>query len=67
MAKSKAKKMREKMVREGYRNPAKNRGIYALADLRTRRSKSKREKQYQDKYGELSSADKMDDRSFYFV
>ncbi|PWA05731.1 hypothetical protein DCC39_17895 [Pueribacillus theae] len=68
MAKSKAKKMREKMVREGYRNPSKNRGVYALVDLRTRKSKSKHEKQYQDKYGELSPMDKsqMDDSSFQY-
>ncbi len=66
MAKSKARKTREKLVREGYRDPAKNRGIYALGDLRTRKSKTKHEKQYQNKYGELSPIDKsqVDDSSF---
>ena len=67
MAKSKAKKIREKRMREGRMDPTKSRGIYALADLRTRKSKTKREKVYQNKYGELSSMDKnqLDDSSFY--
>ncbi|MBM7542254.1 hypothetical protein [Amphibacillus cookii] len=69
MAKSKARKTREKLVREGYRDPAKNRGIYALGDLRTRKRKTKHEKQYQNKYGELSPIDKnkMDDSFFCYV
>ncbi|MBO1001090.1 hypothetical protein ACFSKI_13640 [Pseudogracilibacillus auburnensis] len=68
MAKSRAKKIREKLIREGYRDPVKNRGIYALANLRTRKGKSKHEKQYQNKYGELSPIDKsqMDDSSFHY-
>ncbi|SEO01426.1 hypothetical protein SAMN04488134_103121 [Amphibacillus marinus] len=66
MTKSKAKKRRDKLVREGYRDPGENRGIYALGDLRTRKCKTKHEKQYQNKYGELSAIDKnqMDDSYF---
>jgi len=44
MAKSKAKKLREKLVREGKRNPESSRSIYVLADLRTRKTKTKQEK-----------------------
>lgn len=68
MAKSRARKIRDKMVREGRMDPAKMRGIYALADLGTRKSKTKHEKMYQRKYGELPSIDKnqLDDSSFYF-
>ena len=69
MAKSRARKTREKRVREGRIDPAINRGIYALADLSTRRSKTKKETMYQNKYGELSSMDRnqTDESSFYFV
>ncbi|CAG9621468.1 hypothetical protein [Sutcliffiella rhizosphaerae] len=44
MAKSKAKKMREKQIREGKRNPEYGRGTYSLADMRTRTTKTKQEK-----------------------
>lgn len=44
MAKSNAKKSREKMVREGKRNPETSRGVYALTDLRTKTTKTKQEK-----------------------
>lgn len=69
MAKSRARKMREKRVREGRIDPVINRGIYALADLSTKRSKTKQETLYQNKYGELSSIDKnqRDESSFLFA
>lgn len=68
MAKSRARKMKEKMIREGRMDPGKMRGIYALADLGTRKGKTKHEKLYQNKYGELSSIDEnqLDGGSFYF-
>ncbi|WP_240948515.1 hypothetical protein [Bacillus sp. RO1] len=44
MAKSKAKKLRDKQVREGNRNPENGRGIYALANLTTKTTKTKKEK-----------------------
>ncbi|WP_244951519.1 hypothetical protein [Sutcliffiella horikoshii] len=44
MAKSKAKKLRDKQVREGKRNPENGRGIYALANLTTKTTKTKKEK-----------------------
>ncbi len=43
MSKSKAKKQREKRIREGKRNPALNRGVYAMTDLATRKTKTKQE------------------------
>ncbi|GAF21204.1 hypothetical protein JCM19047_878 [Bacillus sp. JCM 19047] len=43
MSRSKAKKQREKRIREGKRNPALNRGVYAMADLATRKTKTKQE------------------------
>jgi hypothetical protein len=44
MAKSKAKKLREKLAREGKRNPENGRGAYALANLTTKMTKTKKEK-----------------------
>ena len=67
MAKSKARKHREKMIREGKRNPVENRGIYVLADMRTRRTKTKAEKLQQQKYkGRISYHDKEDFDLFTF-
>ncbi|WP_404347764.1 hypothetical protein LG311_18715 [Sutcliffiella horikoshii] len=44
MAKSKAKKLRDKQAREGRRNPENGRGTYALANLTTKTTKTKKEK-----------------------
>lgn len=67
MAKSKARKHREKMIREGKRNPVENRGIYVLADMRTRRTKTKAEKLQQQKYkGRISYHNKEDFDLFTF-
>lgn len=43
MAKSKARKMRDKRVREGKANAAEWRSPFAATDLRTRRTKTKQE------------------------
>lgn len=50
MAKSKAKKLREKLVREGSKNPDINRGVYVFADMRTRTTKTKQGKLNQMKH-----------------
>ncbi len=50
MTKSKAKKQREKLLREGKRDPVLNRGTYALADMNTRVTKTKHEKVNQVKH-----------------
>ncbi|MBB6452755.1 hypothetical protein HNQ94_001201 [Salirhabdus euzebyi] len=55
MARSQAQKQRNKLVREGYRNPKESRGIYALADMRTRKTKTKKDKMYQEKHKGRSS------------
>ena len=70
MAKSAAKKQREKLIREGKLNPEMNRGIYVLADMRTRKTKTKQEKLNQAKHKKrLSdySQDGRDKRSFYLL
>ncbi|PKR82756.1 hypothetical protein [Heyndrickxia camelliae] len=67
MSKSKAKKS-EKLVREGKRNPSENRGIYALTDMRTRKTKTKKELLSQVKHkGRLSYKIFQDGSLFYFV
>ncbi|WP_096156627.1 MULTISPECIES: hypothetical protein [Bacillus] len=43
MAKSRARKMRDKLVREGFRDPGNGRGTYALQNLTTRKTKTKQE------------------------
>ncbi|WP_245805822.1 hypothetical protein [Bacillus alkalicellulosilyticus] len=43
MAKSKAKKVREKRSREGKRNPELSRSPFAFTDMRTRKTKTKKD------------------------
>ncbi|QED48201.1 hypothetical protein [Cytobacillus dafuensis] len=50
MAKSNAKKIREKSVREGKRNPEANRSPFIFADMRTRKTKTKKDYLYCKKY-----------------
>ncbi len=57
MSKSKAKKHREKRVREGKRNPALNRGVYAMADLATRKTKTKQESIQRQKHRRFDESD----------
>lgn len=66
MAKSQARKYREKLVREGIRNPENNRSLFANFDLRTRRTKTKKDYMYQHKYKNQSFKE-VNDGSFYFV
>ncbi|RLQ95541.1 uracil phosphoribosyltransferase [Falsibacillus albus] len=67
MAKSNARKKRDKLIREGKQNPEMHRGLYALADLRTRKTKTKTEKQFQMKHkGRLSQDFHEDHRLFLF-
>jgi len=70
MAKSTAKKQREKLIREGKLNPEMNRGIYVLADMRTRKTKTKQEKLNQTKHKKRLSDYSQDGRdkcSFYLL
>ncbi|PGS48296.1 hypothetical protein [Bacillus sp. AFS041924] len=54
MSKSRAKKLREKLVREGNRNPELSRSPFSMLDLNTRRTKSKLEKLNQVKHKKQS-------------
>jgi hypothetical protein len=64
MSKSKAKKRREKLTREGKRNPEAGRSPFAFADLYTRRTKTKKDLIYGCKHkNRLSHVGK--DGSFY--
>lgn len=60
MAKSSARKHREKLEREGKRNPDQNRSIFATVDMRSRRTKTKAEKLHQEKHKRSYSSQKED-------
>jgi hypothetical protein len=66
MAKSNAKKLREKLEREGRRNPELSRSPYAFSDLRSRKTKTKKDVLYRNKHKNQFSKDGRDG-SFYFV
>jgi hypothetical protein len=61
MAKSNARKQREKLAREGRRNPDQNRSIFAFADMSQRMTKTKAEKLNQNKHKRSLSWDRDDD------
>lgn len=67
MAKSAAKKLREKAVREGKRNPECNRSPFAYADMRTRKTKTKKEQLYRSKYKSRYSDENRRDGSFFVL
>ncbi|WP_404450631.1 hypothetical protein LG329_09755 [Virgibacillus necropolis] len=50
MSKSKALKKREKLVREGRRNPESGRSPFAQLDLRPRKTKNKKDLLYKNKH-----------------
>lgn len=64
MAKSKARKSREKLIREGRLNPEIGRSPFAQLDLRTRKTKTKKDKLYKVKHKNRNPKNKGDD-SFY--
>ncbi|WP_246943196.1 hypothetical protein [Bacillus pinisoli] len=66
MAKSKAKKCREKLVREGKRNPENSRSPFAFMDLTTKKTKTKKDLLYRNKYKNQHS-NQGNDGSFYFA
>ncbi|WP_088808632.1 MULTISPECIES: hypothetical protein [Listeria] len=65
MAKSKAKKQREKLVREGRLNPEIKRSPFHTLDLSTRKTKTKKDALYQNKYKNHSLGDEKN--GFYFA
>jgi hypothetical protein len=66
MAKSKAKKLREKLTRESRINPEKKRSPFVFTDLRTRRTKTKKDHLYQFKHKNHQSHEGYDG-SFYLL
>lgn len=66
MAKSKAKKLREKLAREGRLNPELKRSQFAFADMRPRVTKTKKDHIYQFKHKNHQSQDGSDG-SFYLL
>lgn len=50
VAKSKAKKLREKLNREGRMNPSEKRSPFVFTDMRTRTTKTKKDHLYQFKH-----------------
>lgn len=66
MAKSKAKKRREKLTREGKMNPEVKRSPFTTTDMRTRMTKTKKDHLYQFKQKNHQSLDG-NDGSFYFI
>jgi hypothetical protein len=65
LAKSKAKKMRERIVREGRRNPETSRSPFVFADMRTRKTKTKKDYLYRENKKNQSFYEG-NDGSFYF-
>lgn len=65
MATTKAKKLRQKLAREGKRNPELSRSPFATTDMRTRRTKTKLEQLSCIKHRNHDSI-YGDDGSFYF-
>jgi hypothetical protein len=65
LAKSKAKKTRKKIVREGKRNPETSRSPFVFADMRTRKTKTKKDYLYRDNK-KNHSFNEGNDGSFYF-
>lgn len=57
LAKSKAKKLREKLTREGKMNPEAKRSPFVFTDMRTRATKTKKDHLYQFKHKNHQSQD----------
>ena len=66
MAKSSAKKLREKLTREGRINPAEKRSPFVFTDMRSRITKTKKDHLYQFKHKNHQS-EAGNDGSFYFA
>ncbi|KOP82966.1 hypothetical protein ACFFHH_06715 [Cytobacillus solani] len=67
MTKSKAKKIREKLTREGKRNPEENRSPFVFADMRTRKTKTKKDLLYQKKQKNHLPYNDISDGSFVYI
>jgi hypothetical protein len=66
VAKSTAKKLREKLTREGKMNPEAKRSPFVFSNMRTRTTKTKKDHLYQFKHKDHQSQ-QGNDGSFYFM
>lgn len=66
MSKSKALRKREKLIREGRLNPEINRSPFAKLDLRTRKTKTKKDHLYRAKH-KSHHPKQWEEGSFYFI
>lgn len=60
MSKSNARKHRDKIAREGKRNPEMNRSPFAFVDMSTRKTKTKKDYLYRSKHKNQSFKDNND-------
>ncbi|MCA1029694.1 hypothetical protein LCL95_01450 [Bacillus timonensis] len=67
MALSKAKKLRQKLAREGKRNPEQNRSPFAFADLQSRTTKTKKDVLYRNKHKNRSNHTYGDQNGSFFI
>ena len=65
MTRSKAQKKRQKLIREGRLNPEINRSLYAKLDLRTRKTKTKKDYLYRTKHHKNRYPGNMENDSFF--
>lgn len=65
MAQSKAKKQRNKLVREGRRNPERDRSPYVFIDMNSKTTKTKKDYINQKKYKKPSFLDNNGNEGFY--
>ncbi|WP_416150365.1 hypothetical protein ACM26V_05125 [Salipaludibacillus sp. HK11] len=66
MADSKAKKLRNKLVREGRRNPVRDRSPFSHVDMGTKVTKTKKDYIYQTKYKKASFHDSNGNEAFLY-
>jgi hypothetical protein len=67
VAKSKAKKLRERLVREGNRNPEASRSPFAFTDMRIRKTKTKKDLLYRNKHKNHSPYEEKNGSFFILV
>lgn len=67
MSKSESKKHRDKLKREGGRDTELSRSPFAFSDMRTRKTKTKKDVLYHNKYKNQFSKEDGRDGSFYLT
>ncbi|MFD2045419.1 hypothetical protein ACFSTA_17175 [Ornithinibacillus salinisoli] len=67
MAKSNAQKKRQKLIQEGRLNPEINRSPFTQLDLRTRKTKNKKDHLYRTKHKKNRRPQSWENDSFYVL